>query len=113
METRTQPDNWWSGYDVDLGYALGDRTYSNGVFQRNFSNGIALLGEPGLSPRWISLPTYYQTTDGNWVNGVWLSGSQGIVLSGNAAPPPAPTPAAPAPAPTPAAPAPPPPSGGE
>lgn len=78
----TTPTNWFSGYSVNLGAALGPRTYNNGVYQRNFANGIVLLGEPGLSTQTISLPGSYQTLSGNWVSSVSLSGSQGIILLG-------------------------------
>jgi hypothetical protein len=81
-DTNSTPTNWWSGYDVDLGTPLGARTYSNGVFRRDFSNGIVLLGEPGLSPQTISLPGTYITVDGSSVNSVTLSGWQGIILQG-------------------------------
>ena len=99
---NSNPYGWWSGYNTELGYPLGARTYSNGVFQRKFSNGMALVGEPGLGTRWVDLGGSYQTLDGNWVNGVNISGSQGIVLLGSngataAAPAPAPAPAPTAP----------------
>src|SRR5581483_6929476 len=74
------PNNWFSGYSVDLGPALGPRTYTNGVFQRNFARGLVLMGEPGLAAQTISLPGSYQRLDGSWVNSVTLGGSQGIVL---------------------------------
>jgi len=82
-DATSTPYNWWSGYNVDLGGAYGPRTYHNGVFQRNFQNGVVLLGEPGLAARTINLNGWYTTIDGTWVNSVTISGSQGIVLIGN------------------------------
>ena len=79
-DSSTTPDNWWSGYDVELGAPLGPRVYSNGVFERDFASGKVLLGEPGLAPRAVNLGGYFQTLDGNWVNWVTISGWQGIVL---------------------------------
>ena len=80
------PYNWFSGYDVDLGPALGPRTYNNGVFQRNFAGGIVLLGEPDLAPQTITLPGTFQTLDGSWVNSVTISSRQGIILRGSTGP---------------------------
>jgi hypothetical protein len=79
----SNPNSWWSGYDTDLGTALGPRTYSNGVYTRMFSGGMVLLGDPGLGTQTVQLPGSYQTLDGNWVTSVSLSGSQGIVLLGS------------------------------
>lgn len=76
------PSNWWDGYDIDLGAPLGPRTDSQGVFQRNFSCGMVLLGEPGLPPRTVTLPTPLTTLDGQSVRSVELSGRQGVVLQG-------------------------------
>jgi len=78
----TTPNNWWKGYDVDLGAPLGPRTYNNGVFQRNFSGGIVLLGEPGLSPTAVNLGGIFTTLSGASVISVTISGQQGIVLRG-------------------------------
>jgi hypothetical protein len=81
-ETAT-PNNWFNGYDVNLGTPLGPRTYSNGVFQRNFSGGIALLAEPGLAAQIIQLGASFQTLSGATVSFVSLSGGQGAVLTGS------------------------------
>ncbi|MDP9055009.1 MAG: NPCBM/NEW2 domain-containing protein [Acidobacteriota bacterium] len=76
------PTNWWSGYNVNLGTPNGPRSYNNGVFQRSFSGGMVLLGEPGLSNRTIQLPGTFQKLDGSSVSSVSLGGSQGIILLG-------------------------------
>lgn len=85
-DATTTPDDWFPGYSVNLGTPLGGRTYTNGVFQRNFTNGIALLGEPGLATQTINLPGTYITLDGASVNSVTLTGSQGIILIGSTPP---------------------------
>jgi hypothetical protein len=74
------PDNWWTGYDVELGSPLGPRSYNNGVFERDFSGGKVLLGEPGLSTRTVDLGGTFTTLDGTQVTSVSLGGSQGFVL---------------------------------
>ena len=81
-DNSTTPYYWFNGYDVNLGPALGPRTYNNGVFQRNFAGGIVLMGEPGLATQSIPLPGWLQMLDGTWVNSVSLSAYQGIILRG-------------------------------
>ncbi|HWF08369.1 MAG TPA: NPCBM/NEW2 domain-containing protein [Bryobacteraceae bacterium] len=92
-DMNSTPNNWFSGYDVDLGSPLGARTYSNGVFRRDFSGGIVLLGEPGLWPQTVNLPGTYTTLGGQNVSSVTLSGWQGIILKATSSAPA--TPAAP------------------
>jgi hypothetical protein len=95
----TNPNNWWSGYSTELGTPLGPRTYSNGVFQRNFTGGMVILGEPGLGSQTVQLPGSYQTLDGSWVSSVTVTGWQGIVLLASS--PGSGTPVAPQPPPAP------------
>jgi Hypothetical glycosyl hydrolase family 15 len=79
-DSGSNPDSWWPGYSVDLGSAQGPRSYSGGVFQRSFSCGMVLLGEPGLHPRTIMLPAPLTTLDGRRVSSVEVSSRHGIIL---------------------------------
>ncbi|MBZ5577306.1 MAG: hypothetical protein LAP40_12165 [Acidobacteriia bacterium] len=79
-DDTSTPDNWWTGYETDLGAPLGPRSYDRGVFQRDFSGGKVLLGEPGLSPRSVDLGGTFTTLDGTAVSSVTVTGRQGIVL---------------------------------
>jgi hypothetical protein len=81
-DSGSNPDSWWPGYSVNLGSALGPRSYSAGVFQRTFSCGMVLLGEPGLHPRTIALAAPHTTLDGRRISSVELSGRQGVILQG-------------------------------
>ena len=82
-DMSTSPNNWWSGYTTDLGPAQGARTYNNGVFQRNFQNGIVLLGEPGLASTKVSLPGVYKGLDGTIYNySATIGAKQGLILLG-------------------------------
>jgi hypothetical protein len=81
-DTSTTPANWWHGFNVNLGAPLGQRIYSTGLYRRNFSQGIVLLGEPGLAPQTVTLPATFTTIDGASVTSVTISGSQGIILLG-------------------------------
>jgi len=74
------PDDWWVGYDVDLGEPVGPRTYNDGVFQRKFSCGLVLLGEPGLRPRSVMLDRPYTTLEGGSVRSVQVSARTGLIL---------------------------------
>lgn len=82
-DQTSTPDNWYNGYNVNLGNPLGPRTYNNGIFQRNFSGGIVLLAEPNLGTQTVQLGGSYQDLNGNWVSSVTLSGWQGAILLGN------------------------------
>ena len=82
-DTGTTPNNWWSGYDVDLGTPLGPRSYSNGIFERDFTKGKVLLGEPGLSTQTVSLGGTFTRLDGTPVTSISIGGAQGAVLLGN------------------------------
>jgi uncharacterized protein (TIGR03437 family) len=79
-DASTTPANWWSGYDVDLGAPLGSRSYTNGMFERDFTGGKVLLGEPGLSPQTVNLGGAYTRLDGTPVTSVTIGGAQGAVL---------------------------------
>jgi hypothetical protein len=107
----SNPDNWWTGYNTELGTPQGPRTYSNGVYQRVYSGGMVVLGEPGIGSQTIQLPGSFRTLDGNWVSSVTVGSATGFVLlNGNAAPATV-TPSAPTPPPTPPTPGPPVPGG--
>lgn len=79
-DAGSNPGDWWSGFDVDLGTPMGPRSYRDGVYQRTFSRGMVLLGEPGLSPRKISLPHSFTTLDNKTITAVELKSRQGVVL---------------------------------
>jgi hypothetical protein len=76
----TNPDNWWTGYNVNLGTPLGSYTYSNGLYRRDFSAGVVLMVEPGGASRTINVGSGYTNVDGNPVQSVNLGGHGGAVL---------------------------------
>jgi hypothetical protein len=77
---NSYPDNWWRGWDVDLGEPTGPRTYNNGVYMRVFSRGMVLLGEPGLLPQTVRLPGTFTTLNGMNITSTQVGAKQGIVL---------------------------------
>jgi hypothetical protein len=87
-DQTSAPGTWWSGYDVQLGSPLGARTYnSNGIYRRDFTGGIVLLGDPGLvGTQTVALNGTYKTLDGASVSSVSLTSRQGVVLVGSTSP---------------------------
>lgn len=74
------PLNWWNGYDFDLGTPLGGRYEWQGIFRRDFSNGVVLLNPYGGSTvNWTPQGSYIGT-DGAPVSSVQLAGGQAAVL---------------------------------
>ena len=88
-------EKWWAGYDIDLGDPSGTwYRMANGVYRRDFANGIVLVNRPGAPTQTVSLNESYKrynNTDDStsFVSSVTLGASQGAVLVGqNATPPP-------------------------
>ncbi len=87
------PDNWWTGWDTDLGAALGGRYDWQGLQRRDFQGGMALVNDPGAPARTVQLPSAMTTIDGRTVTSVTVGGGRGVVLKGagqSAQPSPAP-----------------------
>src|ERR1700730_17376822 len=82
------PENWWTGWNVNLGQATDARYIWGEVLRRDFTGGMVLVNPPGAPTRAISLTTPMQDASGNTVSSVTLSPASGAVLTGN---PPAPT----------------------
>jgi len=81
------PDDWWSGYDVFLGDALGSRYSWSSVLRRDFQSGLVLLNEPDASSRTIQLGGVYADLGGNQVSSVTLGPAEGTVLRNGTATP--------------------------
>jgi uncharacterized protein (TIGR03437 family) len=74
------PENWWNGYDFDLGTPLAGRYYWQGVFRRDFSNGVVLLNPYGGAAVTLAPGGDFVGTDGLPLSSVQLSGGQAAVL---------------------------------
>jgi hypothetical protein len=99
MDQGGLPDGWWSGWDTDLGAPLGARRAWNGVFRRDFENGIVLVNQPDQPTRTLTPGGSWRRLDGSSVSSVSLAGSQGVVLLREGAPSAQPAPASAEPAP--------------
>jgi hypothetical protein len=76
------PDNWWSGYDVDLGNALGGRYAWNALIRRDFENGVVLMNPPGKPTVTAALGDAMTNFAGKMVSSVTLASRTGAVLLG-------------------------------
>ena len=84
---RALPTNWWAGYDVDLGAAKGRRYAWNGGWRRDFAGGSVVVAPPGTAVSG-ALGEPLKDLDGNTRTSVSLAEKRGIVLVGQATPPP-------------------------
>lgn len=78
--SHSSPNDWWTGYDLNLGTGYGRRYNWNGLIRRDFARGIVLLNQPDTSPRTINLGQNYKTLDGALVSSVTLDPATGAIL---------------------------------
>lgn len=82
-EKRLTPGDWWNGWDVSIGKALGDRTRgSDGVFRRAFEKGLVFLNPPRGQAKTITLPRPMKRIDGSTVTKITVPSGRGAVLIG-------------------------------
>lgn len=74
------PGNWWAGFNVQLGSPTGGRSYSNGLYRRDFTGGIVLLNDSWGPWTTVNLPGTYRRIDGSTVTSVSLGPNQAAVL---------------------------------
>jgi hypothetical protein len=81
-EYKADPGEWWPGWDADLGKPRGKRMRRQGVFQRRYRNGLALVNEPGAKTRTVRLPRgkRWHTLGGKRVRRVRLGAAEGVVV---------------------------------
>jgi hypothetical protein len=75
------PIHWWTGFDVNLGEALGPRRRWSGVLRRDFTRGMSLVNEPGALSRAVKLPSPMRDLDGRIVESLVLAPASGVVLT--------------------------------
>ena len=75
------PNNWWPGFDVNLGQARGGRYWWNGLIRRDFTGGMVLMNYPGAPWATVTLPGSFRRTDGSYVSSITLGPRQGAILS--------------------------------
>ena len=81
---QANPDDWWPGWDTDLGAAFGPRaTLEGGILRRDFENGLVLVNPPGSPEQRVAVPGSYTNLDGAPVSEVVLGPAEGAVLRGS------------------------------
>ncbi len=76
------PENWWAGWNVNLGEAAGPRYTWNNLLRRDFTGGTVLVNPPDEPTQTVTLPTPMKTVGGNTVTSVTLPAGSGAILVG-------------------------------
>jgi hypothetical protein len=94
---------WFDEFGAALGNSISTpptTAWQNGVYRRDFQNGVALVNPKGNGPQTVTLETTYKRLSGTQVPSInsgqtvqtlTLNDRDGIILLRIAAPPPAPT----------------------
>jgi hypothetical protein len=91
-DAATDPASFWSGYEVRLGAPRGGRRPWQGVWRRDFADGMVLVNEPRAAPVTVEVGPGFADHNGTRMVSVTLPGGGGAVLRRVpvSAPPPAP-----------------------
>lgn len=76
----TTPNNWWQGYDLNLGEALGPRYKWGELIRRDFECGMVVLNQPSLETQTVELDESYTNMDGKSVTSVELDAKTAAIL---------------------------------
>jgi Hypothetical glycosyl hydrolase family 15 len=74
------PQNWWAGWEVQLGEAVGARYQWSGLLRRDFTGGMVLANPPGASSVTVQLPAAMEDPEGRAVTSVTLPAASGAIL---------------------------------
>lgn len=77
---RMSPDNFWSGYNVQLGSEIAPRYRWNSLFRRDFDCGMVLVNQPGSTSISVNLDEAFVDLSGSEVTAVTLGPAAGAVL---------------------------------
>ena len=75
------PDNFWSGFDTDLGDALGPREVDGTITRRDFTGGLVLFNDPQAPTVTITLDSPMRNLAGDVVETVTLGSREAAILS--------------------------------
>lgn len=79
-DDRAYPDNWWAGWETNLGAPRGSYHEWRGLMRRKFANGVVLVNQPGASSARVKLGRRYTRLSGKRVRTVRLGERSGAVL---------------------------------
>jgi hypothetical protein len=74
------PQNWWSGWEVQLGEGLNSRYTWSGLQRRDFTNGMVLVNGPGAATQTVHLASPMYNAEGELVSSVTLPAASGAIL---------------------------------
>jgi hypothetical protein len=74
------PQNWWPGWETQLGVALGSRYTWDGLQRRDFTSGLVLVNGPGAATQTVHLDAPMYNTEGELVSSVTLPATSGAIL---------------------------------
>jgi len=78
---RMNPNDFWEGYEIDLGESLGGRYETRGLFRRDFRCGVVVLNQPDQRTRSLDLGESFSLLGGSGsVSSVTLPESTGAIL---------------------------------
>ncbi len=83
-DDHAYPDDWWTGWDADLGAARGGSREWHGLLRRDFRGGFVLVNQPDAQTRVVKLKRRYRRLDGSLTRRVELGEREGVVLLGRA-----------------------------
>jgi hypothetical protein len=79
------PRSWWSGWNLDLGEAVGGRYTWQGLQRRNFTDGLVLVDPPGERSATVTLPAPMRNLQGETVSSVTITEGTAAILQGEGA----------------------------
>lgn len=77
---RMNPDNFWSGYEVQLGSAKGPRYRWKNLFRRDFDCGTVLVNQPESTTANVNLDESFVDLEGSEITALTLEPAAGAVL---------------------------------
>ncbi|MSO42279.1 MAG: hypothetical protein EXQ70_10375 [Solirubrobacterales bacterium] len=80
---QANPDNWWPGWETDLGAPQGARHEWKGLWRRDFEQGVVLVNQPDSATRTVDLDGPYRRLGADDATSVTLPQSRGAVLIGS------------------------------
>ena len=80
--SRMNPHNFWEGYQIHMGDALGERYRVEGLFRRDYACGVVVLNQPDRPTRTLDLPESFLLLGGGGVktSSVTLSEYEAAIL---------------------------------
>jgi hypothetical protein len=81
--TQQTPESFWSGFEVNLGNALGAREQlPGGLWTRKFTRGVVYALDRGAPAQTVKLPGVMHSAEWGSVSAITLGPGEGAVLTG-------------------------------